>query len=54
VKDLAREFGTFYAPVNERMGAEGGDSLILPDHVHPNEAGQAKIAEIFADATRLT
>ena len=53
IKAIAREFGTFYAPVNERMGAEGGDSLILPDHVHPNAAGHAKIAEIFAAATRL-
>lgn len=53
VQSLAREFGTFYAPVNERMTAEGGDSLILPDHVHPNAAGHAKIAEIFAAAIRL-
>lgn len=53
IKSIAREFGTFYAPVNERMGAEGGDSLILPDHIHPNAAGHARIAEIFAAATRL-
>ncbi|WP_309083732.1 SGNH/GDSL hydrolase family protein [Chelativorans sp.] len=53
VKQIAREAGTFYAPVNERMGAEGGDLLLSEDHVHPNDAGHAKIAEIFADATRL-
>jgi lysophospholipase L1-like esterase len=51
VRDLAGEAGTFYAPVNERMAKEGDDALILPDHVHPNEAGHARIAEIFADAT---
>jgi lysophospholipase L1-like esterase len=50
---LAREAGTFYAPVNERMTAEGGDDLILPDHVHPNAAGHDKIAAIFAAATQL-
>lgn len=53
IRALAREFGTYYAPVNERMGAEGGDALIAPDHVHPNDRGHAKIAEIFAAATRL-
>jgi lysophospholipase L1-like esterase len=53
VRSLAREAGIFYAPVNERMRAEGGDRLILPDHVHPNAAGHGKIAEIFAGATRV-
>lgn len=53
VKSIARETGTFYAPVNERTSAEGGDALIRDDHVHPNEAGHAKIAEIFAGATRM-
>src|SRR5690606_26056196 len=53
VRGLAAEFGCFYAPVNERMAAEGGDALILPDNVHPNAAGHSKIAAIFADATRL-
>ncbi|HTN63386.1 MAG TPA: SGNH/GDSL hydrolase family protein [Devosia sp.] len=53
VKAIAGEFGTFYAPVNERMGAEGGDRLICPDNVHPNDEGHAKIAEIFAAATLL-
>jgi lysophospholipase L1-like esterase len=52
VKAIARETGCFYAPVNERMGAEGGDALLSEDHVHPNDAGHAKIAEIFADATQ--
>jgi lysophospholipase L1-like esterase len=54
VKSIARDAGTFYAPVNERMATEGGDALISPDHVHPNDAGHLKIAEIFADATQLT
>jgi len=53
VRALASEFGCFYAPVNERMAAEGGDALILPDNVHPNAAGHGEIAEIFASATRL-
>ena len=53
VQALAIEFGCYYAPVNERMAAEGGDALILPDNVHPNAAGHGKIAEIFAEATRL-
>ena len=53
VQALAIEFRCFYAPVNERMATEGGDALILPDNVHPNAAGHAKIAEIFASATRL-
>lgn len=53
VQAIAIEFGCFYAPVNERMAAEGGDALILPDNVHPNAAGHGKITEIFADATRL-
>jgi lysophospholipase L1-like esterase len=50
VKAIAGETGTFYAPVNERMGAEGGDALLSEDHVHPNDTGHARIAEIFADA----
>jgi lysophospholipase L1-like esterase len=54
VEMLAREFGTYYAPVNERMGAEGADSLVSSDHVHPNNAGQAKIAEAFAGAVLST
>lgn len=52
VSGIARDAGTFYAPVNERMGAEGGDSLICEDHVHPNDLGHAEIAEIFAGAQR--
>lgn len=51
VEMIAIEFGTWYAPVNERMGAEGADTLISDDHVHPNVRGQAKIAEAFAAAT---
>jgi lysophospholipase L1-like esterase len=54
VKSIAREAGTFYAPVNERMRTEGGDALISEDHVHPNDQGHARIAEIFAAAMRLS
>jgi lysophospholipase L1-like esterase len=50
VRSIARDAGTFYAPVNERMADEGGDALLSEDHVHPNDAGHAKIAEIFAAA----
>lgn len=53
VRTIARDAGTYYAPVNERMRNEGGDSLVLDDHVHPNAAGHARIAEIFAAAERL-
>ena len=53
VQALAIEFGCYYAPVNERMAAEGGDALILPDNVHPNAAGHGRIADISAGATRL-
>jgi lysophospholipase L1-like esterase len=50
VEMLAREFDTYYAAVNETMGAEGADALVSDDHVHPNAKGQAKIAEAFAAA----
>ena len=53
VKSLARAAGTYYAPVNERLGAADLESLILPDHVHPNADGHAVIAATFAEATRL-
>jgi lysophospholipase L1-like esterase len=53
VKSMARDTGTYYAPVNERMAEEGGDALILEDHVHPNAAGHATIAAAFAGATQL-
>ena len=52
VRQLARDTRCFYAPVNETMGREGGDALLLPDHVHPNNAGHAIIARAFAGATR--
>lgn len=53
VQQIAGAFGCYYAPVNERMAAEGGDALILSDHVHPNAEGHARIATIFAQARRL-
>jgi lysophospholipase L1-like esterase len=51
---MARSFGTFYAPVNELMQAQGGDTLILPDFVHPNAEGHAVIAAAFAAATIIS
>lgn len=53
VKALAAEAKSFYARLNERMGRESGDALISPDHVHPNDLGHAKIAEIVAAAERV-
>lgn len=53
VKSIAREARVYYAPVNERMQAEGGDGLILDDRVHPNPAGHRRIADIFAGANQL-
>ena len=53
VNSIAQQTGTYYAPVNERMAEEGGDALILDDHVHPNPAGHIRIAAIFAGATQL-
>jgi len=50
VELIARDAGTYYAPVNESMGANGADALVSADHVHPNDAGHAAIAEAFADA----
>jgi lysophospholipase L1-like esterase len=54
VELIARDAGTYYAPVNELMGAHGADALLSLDHVHPNDAGHTKIAEAFADATIST
>ena len=53
VKALAREFGTFYAPIYESMQSQGGDTLALPDLIHPNPAGHAVIADAFANATLI-
>ena len=52
VRSLAHQTGTYYAAVNEAMAEDGAEALILPDHVHPNEAGHAVIASAFASATR--
>ena len=54
VASLARDAGAHYAAVNERMAASGGDALLSPDYVHPNDAGHAVIAEAFAAATILS
>jgi lysophospholipase L1-like esterase len=49
---ISREFETFLAPVSRRMAEEGGDALICDDHVHPDDAGHAVIADAFALAER--
>jgi lysophospholipase L1-like esterase len=54
VRSIARATGTYYAPINEAMTSPEADALLLADHVHPNAAGHACIAEIFAGATQLT
>ena len=51
VAQIARDAGTYYAPVNESMAARGADALASPDHLHPNDAGHAAIAGAFAGAT---
>jgi lysophospholipase L1-like esterase len=54
VEMLAAEAGTYYAPVNETMAANGADALLSPDRVHPNDRGHAVIAMAFADAMPAT
>jgi lysophospholipase L1-like esterase len=54
VRDLARHTGAHYAAVNEHMTTAGGDALLSPDHVHPNDRGHAVIADAFAAATLLS
>jgi lysophospholipase L1-like esterase len=54
VESIAHDAGTYYAPVNELMGAQGGDTLLSPDLVHPNDAGHARIAAAFAGAILST
>lgn len=51
VRHLAAEYGTFYAPVYERMRRRGEDALTAPDGTHPNDEGHAVIAAAFAEAT---
>jgi lysophospholipase L1-like esterase len=51
VGELARAYGTFYAPVYEHMRQRGEDALTAPDHTHPNDEGHAVIAAAFGDAT---
>lgn len=35
------------------MKAEGGDSLVLADLIHPNPVGHAVIADAFANACHI-
>ena len=53
VRDLARRFDIFYAPVYERMKASGDGTLASPDITHPNDAGHRVICDVFCNAARL-
>ncbi len=44
-KALADEYGTFYFDAYAYMQANGGDSLIGGDNIHPNDAGHGVIAQ---------
>lgn len=50
VKSLAEQFHIFYAPVYERMKAQGDGALASPDLTHPNDEGHRVISEAFRDA----
>ncbi|WP_105430039.1 SGNH/GDSL hydrolase family protein [Neorhizobium sp. T6_25] len=52
VRELARQFSVFYAPVYERMMEHGDGLLASPDITHPNDAGHRVIFETFRDAAR--
>lgn len=53
VRDLAKQFSVFYAPVYERMAAYGDADLASPDITHPNDVGHRVIAEAFMYAKRM-
>ncbi len=50
VRELARQFPVFYAPVYERMMEHGDGLLASPDITHPNDSGHRVIFEAFRDA----
>jgi lysophospholipase L1-like esterase len=50
VRELAQNFGVFYAPVYETMREHGDGALASPDITHPNDAGHAAIAAAFLGA----
>lgn len=52
VRDLAREFGTFYAPIYETMAVFPDGDLASPDITHPNDKGHRTIAQAVLAATR--
>ncbi len=51
IRDVAREQGATYVPINEAFRAESPDSVVgsnlILEHVHPNLAGVALIAHEF-------
>jgi uncharacterized repeat protein (TIGR02059 family) len=47
---IAFDNGCRYAPVYEYMRDNGGEALVDPDDIHPNDAGQLWIEKAFEDA----
>ncbi len=54
VRRLAQDFSLYYAPVYERMKAEGDGKLASPDLTHPNDAGHRVICTAFLGAERAS
>lgn len=50
VRELAREYGLFYAEVYEAMAREPDGTLATDDFIHPNDEGHRLIAAAFAAA----
>jgi len=53
VQGLAQDFSIFYAPVYERMKAQGDGVLASSDLTHPNDVGHHAIFEAFRDAEQI-
>ncbi len=49
---ITRGYGLWWADTYAQMRDGGGVSLISGDHIHPNDAGHAKIAEAVLTAAR--
>jgi lysophospholipase L1-like esterase len=54
VRELAVTNGTLFADVYAYMAANGGDSLIGGDNIHPNDTGHAAIAASVLTATTVS
>ena len=53
VRQLARDYGLFYAEVYETMARELDGTLASDDFLHPNDAGHQVIAAAFASAVKV-